>query len=535
MPHGPHAHAGHAIHQDGTFSGAPPGKELELAAVEHHEGEAPQPAQSLRAMLAALTPDFVIQFLEMPFLISSPLPHSLDYGFTRFRHTLWLLLNDIDSQASYFTFLVIMATIILSIITFCVQSMPVYRQRAELELMGAEEDAFRLIETICVSIFSADYFGRLLTVTSVPNAYESARIARLGPAGGVLEYPKDLKGWWALLKGNAKKVVLFMLSPLNVVDLAAIAPFYIALAGVSMQNGTAIVRVVRLARVIRLLRLTKGMEGISVLSATMANSAEALSFLTFFLLLAVILFGSIVFFCEEGVYDADTGLWMRPTIDGTGTESSPFLSIPHSLWYTLVTMTTVGYGDLVPTSPAGKVVGAASIMIGILVLALPITVVGGAFTDELKSAAERKRALKLERAQSAANKAAMIAQGVGSESLRPVASTAASTASSPTVALRVPAALVSPIVRSFDASGGSVDAFVPLRISTGGGGDAGAWRAGIERQMAALVELATAQREAVAALREHARTAGSSGGGEADSPQLRSMAAPGGAETPLTH
>ena len=69
-------------------------------------------------------------------------------------------------------------------------------------------------------------------------------------------------------------------------------------------------------------------------------------------------------------------------MDGLTREPSPFVSIPASLWWVLATVTTVGYGDLVPTSLAGKLVGAACMVSGVLVMALPISVVTNEFGEE---------------------------------------------------------------------------------------------------------------------------------------------------------
>lgn len=73
---------------------------------------------------------------------------------------------------------------------------------------------------------------------------------------------------------------------------------------------------------------------------------------------------------------------MRPTVAGTNVEESPFRSIPVAFWWTLVSITTVGYGDLSPTTACGRSVGSVVIVSGMLALAMPITIIGANFNDE---------------------------------------------------------------------------------------------------------------------------------------------------------
>ena len=73
---------------------------------------------------------------------------------------------------------------------------------------------------------------------------------------------------------------------------------------------------------------------------------------------------------------------MRPDYTGYDKEVSPFHSIPACFWWVIVTQTTVGYGDTYPTTASGKVVGSITMLSGVLVLALPITIIGANFAGE---------------------------------------------------------------------------------------------------------------------------------------------------------
>ncbi|KAK3243119.1 hypothetical protein CYMTET_47200, partial [Cymbomonas tetramitiformis] len=155
-------------------------------------------------------------------------------------------------------------------------------------------------------------------------------------------------------------------------------------------------------------------ESISVLTKTMTRSAKPLFILVFLTSIAMVVFAAIIYYCERGEYDETLQVWMRrygyrcsyectavdancPAVGAIASqdtefrsgkketcvalyEQTPFESIPASCWWALVTMTTVGYGDMYPITPQGRFVGAMTMMFGILVIALPVTVIGSNFT-----------------------------------------------------------------------------------------------------------------------------------------------------------
>lgn len=176
----------------------------------------------------------------------------------------------------------------------------------------------------------------------------------------------------------------FWRDPMNWIDLLSILPFYIELGAGSVGSGggLAALRVLRLARVLRVFKLGRRSAGMQLVGRALTRSLDALAFMLFFVLLGIVLFGSLVFFAESGSYDERSGLWLRDNVDGTQKEPTPFVSIPASFWWVVVTATTVGYGDFYPTSVFGKIVGGVAVLAGVVVLALPITIIGANFTQE---------------------------------------------------------------------------------------------------------------------------------------------------------
>ncbi|XP_015419011.1 PREDICTED: potassium voltage-gated channel subfamily A member 3 [Myotis davidii] len=152
---------------------------------------------------------------------------------------------------------------------------------------------------------------------------------------------------------------------MNLIDIVAIIPYFITLGTELAErqgNGQqamslAILRVIRLVRVFRIFKLSRHSKGLQILGQTLKASMRELGLLIFFLFIGVILFSSAVYFAE-----ADD-----PT--------SRFSSIPDAFWWAVVTMTTVGYGDMHPVTIGGKIVGSLCAIAGVLTIALPVPVI----------------------------------------------------------------------------------------------------------------------------------------------------------------
>ena len=114
----------------------------------------------------------------------------------------------------------------------------------------------------------------------------------------------------------------------------------------------------------RLFKLTRHSSGLKILVQTFRASAKELTLLVFFLVLGIVIFASLVYYAER--------IQANPHND--------FQSIPLGLWWALVTMTTVGYGDMVPKTYIGMFVGALCALAGVLTIALPVPVIVSNFT-----------------------------------------------------------------------------------------------------------------------------------------------------------
>ncbi|XP_031772928.1 potassium voltage-gated channel protein Shaw-like isoform X1 [Apis florea] len=152
----------------------------------------------------------------------------------------------------------------------------------------------------------------------------------------------------------------FAVSPLNAIDLAATFSFYTEF----LTKSSLYLEILSIARVLRLFKLTRHSPGLRILIHTFKASAKELALLVFFLVLGIVLFASLIFYAER--------LQENPHND--------FDSIPQGLWWALVTMTTVGYGDMTPKTFPGMFIGGLCAIAGVLAIALPVPVIVSNFS-----------------------------------------------------------------------------------------------------------------------------------------------------------
>lgn len=150
------------------------------------------------------------------------------------------------------------------------------------------------------------------------------------------------------------RTVHYVTSFYGVVDLLAILPGYLSLLVINSQLLT-VVRALRLLRVIRILKLAKYMSEAEFIRGALKSSAAKIQIFLFFVLTIVLIMGTLMFIVE-------------------GPEAG-FTSIPVSMYWGIVTLTTVGFGDITPQTPMGQFIASLIMLLGYAVIAVPTGIV----------------------------------------------------------------------------------------------------------------------------------------------------------------
>jgi voltage-gated potassium channel len=203
----------------------------------------------------------------------------------------------------------------------------------------ATPKAFEVFEISSLVVFTVEYLLRLWTCTVLPRYTH--------PVTGRLR---------------------FFFTPLALIDMLAVLPFFLGILGIDLRY----VRAVRLLRFARIFKLTRYSRSLRLLGRVfIASRAELAS--TFFILMVLLLLAS------SSIYLAER-------------EAQPevFSSIPAAMWWGIVTLTTVGYGDAFPITGVGQLVAAVIAILGIGMFALPTGILGANFVEQLQKERQEK-------------------------------------------------------------------------------------------------------------------------------------------------
>jgi voltage-gated potassium channel len=229
-----------------------------------------------------------------------------------------------------------MMLILLNVIALMLETM------VELQ---AYKSHFHWFEIVSLGVFTVEYIARVWSCTVDP------------------QYAHPV---WGRLK--------FARRPMVVIDLIAILPVFLPFIG----GSTRVVRAVRLIRVLRLLKIGRYNESIAVVGKAVEQCRGILMLSTLFTAVVLLIMATAIYNLE---HDA---------------QPEAYPDIPRSLWWAVVTMSTVGYGDVYPVTDLGKVVAGAGILFGIALVALPGCSLAAAFTtvwdDHIKTKLEAQEA-----------------------------------------------------------------------------------------------------------------------------------------------
>jgi voltage-gated potassium channel len=242
------------------------------------------------------------------------------------RHRLYEILHHgtIGDRTSRIVGQFIVLLIIVNLVAITLESMP--------ELATRYGPLFTAVEMLSLTVFTIEYGLRVWVAADHPTYHH------MGPHRARLK---------------------FIFSPLGIVDLLAVLPFWFAWA------LPADLRVVQVFRVVRLLKLTRYSAGVSSLLDVIYTERRALFGCFIILMGATLIAASFMHLIERNVQPAKFG------------------TIPDAMWWAIVTLGTLGYGDVVPVTALGRVVAGLTIFFGLIMIALPVGIVATAFAEQI--------------------------------------------------------------------------------------------------------------------------------------------------------
>lgn len=163
--------------------------------------------------------------------------------------------------------------------------------------------------------------------------------------------------------------IRFALRPMSIIDLLSIAPFYLPFVGIDLRS----LRVLRLFRILWIFKIGRYYSSLVLIRNVLKAKKEELVLTSVLMITLLIAASSVMYYCENSA---------QPAL---------FSSIPATMWWGVTTLTTVGYGDMCPITPLGKLCSSIISMIGVGMFALPAGILGAGFIEEIQ---KRKASVK---------------------------------------------------------------------------------------------------------------------------------------------
>ena len=233
----------------------------------------------------------------------------------------------------------ILALIVLNVVAIVLETIP--------EIRHASPGLFHWFEVFSVLVFSTEYILRLWTCTTDPR-------------------------WAHPIWGRIR----YALTPMAIVDLLAVLPFYLVMFNLMLfgrVRDLRFLRALRLLRIVRVMKLARYIRSVHIITRVVRERRNELYMTLILSAMLLVLSSSLMYYVE---HDA---------------QPDKFSSIPASMWWSAVTMTTVGYGDICPVTPLGRVIAAVVALMGIGLFALPTAILGSGFIEAMREEREEKQ------------------------------------------------------------------------------------------------------------------------------------------------
>lgn len=237
------------------------------------------------------------------------------------KKTFMVLERESHSKFAEFIHYFLMTLILLTVVSVILES--------DNDIFNRHKITFEILEVISLAVFTIEYILRV---------WSSSELKQYSSFRGKIKY---------------------MLTPMAIIDLLAVLPVWF---GLIVYRDFMILRGLRLVRVFKLTRYSRSM---SLLISVLKQESPNI-FAAFFVL------GILIIIAATGIH----------LVEGNA-QPEAFGTIPKSIWWATVTLTTVGYGDVVPLTTAGKLFGIVILMSGIGMAALPAGILASGFTKEI--------------------------------------------------------------------------------------------------------------------------------------------------------